>query len=62
MSDGSRLSNLAADKDQWPVNMSIGNLSSKIRERASMHTFVMVDLLPIPILTTEIPCKRRDMW
>jgi hypothetical protein len=49
MTDGTHLSNFARDKKQWPVYMTIGNLSSKIRQMPSMHNIVMVALLPIPI-------------
>jgi len=30
MSDGTHLSNFAGDMTEWPVYMTIGNLSSKI--------------------------------
>ena len=32
LSDGTHLSNSADDKTEWPVYMTIGNLSSKIRQ------------------------------
>jgi len=60
MSDGTHLSNFAADKKEWPVYMTIGNLSSKIRQMPSMHTVVMVAHLPIPIKNRNIPQKRLD--
>jgi len=60
MSDGRHLSNFAGDKNQWPVYMTIGNLSSKIRQMASAHTIVMVALLPIPIKNCNLPQKRLD--
>jgi hypothetical protein len=31
MSDGTHLSNFARDKTEWPVSITVGNLSSKIR-------------------------------
>jgi len=40
--------------------MTIGNLSSKIRQMPSTHTVVMVALLPIPIKNCNIPQKRLD--
>jgi hypothetical protein len=60
MSDGTHLSNFAGDKKEWPVYMTIGNLSSKIRQMPSMHSFVMVALLPIPIMNRNIPQLRLD--
>jgi hypothetical protein len=60
MSDGTHLSNFAGDKKESPVYMTIGNLSSKIRQMPSTHSVVMVDLLPIPIKNRNIPPKRLD--
>jgi hypothetical protein len=60
MSDGSHLSNLAGDKKEWPVYMTIGNLSSKIRQMPSAHMVVMVTLLQIPIKNRNIPRKRLE--
>jgi hypothetical protein len=60
MSDGTHLSNFVGDKIEWPVYMTIANLSSKIRQTPSMHSVVMVALLPIPIKNRNIPQKRLD--
>jgi len=60
MSDGTHLSNFAGDKNQWPVYMTIGNLSSKICQMPSTHRVVMVALLPILIRNCNIPQKRLD--
>jgi len=60
MSDGTHLSNFASDKKEWPVYMTIGNLSSKIGQMPSAHTVVMVSLLPIPIKNCNIPQKPLD--
>jgi len=59
-SDGTHLSNLAANKKEWPVYMTIGNLSSKIRQMPSINSLVMVALLPIPIENHSIPQMRLD--
>jgi hypothetical protein len=40
--------------------MSIGNLSSKIRQTPSTHSIVMVTLMPIPIKIRNIPLMRLD--
>ena len=55
MPDGTHLSNLAVDNIQWPVSMTIGNLSWKIRQMHSMHSIVMVTLLSIPIKHYNLP-------
>jgi len=60
MSDGTNLSNFAGDKKEWPEYMTIGNLSSKIRQMPSTHSIVMVALLPIPIENHIIPHKPLD--
>jgi len=60
MSDGTHLSNVAGDKKEWPVYMTIGNLSSKISQMPSTHGVVMVALLLIPIKNRNIPQKRLD--
>jgi len=61
MSDRTHLSNFAGDMKEWPVYVTIGNLSSKIRKMPSAHTVVMVALLPIPIKNRNIPQKRLDV-
>jgi len=60
MFDGTHLSNFAGDKNEWPVYMTIGNLSSKLRQMPTTHTVVIVALLPIPIKNRNIPQKRLD--
>jgi hypothetical protein len=60
MSDGTHLMNFAGDKKEWPVYMTIGILSSKIRQMPSQHTVVMVALLPIAMKNRNIPQKRLD--
>jgi len=60
MSNGTYLSNFAGDKKEWPEYMTIGNLSSKIRQMPSTHSVVMVAFLLIPIKNRNIPQKRLD--
>jgi len=60
MSNGTHLPNFAGDKREWPVYMTMGNLSSKIRQMPSMHSIVLGTLLPIPIRNCNIPQKRLD--
>jgi len=40
--------------------MTIGNLSSKLRQMPSMHSVLMVALLPIPIKNRYNPQKRLN--
>ena len=60
MSNGTHLSNFDGEKKEWPVYMTIGNVSSKIRQMPSAHTVIMVALLPIPIKKRNIPQKWLD--
>jgi hypothetical protein len=60
MSDGTHLSNFAGDKKVWPVYMTLGNLSSKIRQMPSVRTIAVVVLLPILIKNRNIPQMRLD--
>jgi len=55
MSNRTHLSNFAGDKKEWPVYMTFGNLSSKIRQMPTTHSVVMVALLPIAIKNRNNP-------
>jgi prepilin-type processing-associated H-X9-DG protein len=59
-SNGTHLLKLAGDKKEWPVCMTIANLSSKIRQTDSTHSVVMVTLLPIPIKNRNILQNRLN--
>jgi hypothetical protein len=61
MSDRTQLSNVSGDNTEWPVYMTIGNLSWKIHQIPSMHSFGMVALLPIAIKDHNIPKNRLDV-
>jgi len=60
MSNGTHLSNFAGDKKEWPVYMTTGKLSSKIRQMPSTHSVVTVALIPITIKNHHIPLKGLD--
>jgi hypothetical protein len=60
MSDGTHLSNFAGDKKEAPLYMTIGNLSSKIRQTPSTHSVIIVALQPIPIKNRNIPQTRLN--
>jgi len=60
MSGGIHLSNFAGDKKEWPVYVTIGNLSSKVHHMPSTHSVVMIALLPIAIKNHNFPQKRLD--
>jgi len=52
--------NFAGNKKHWPLYMTIGNVSSNVRQMPSTQSVVMVALLPIPIKNLNIPQKRLD--
>jgi hypothetical protein len=60
MSDGTHFSNSGGEKKVWPVYWTIGNLSSKIRQMPSVHTIVMVALMPIAMKNRNMPPRRLD--
>ena len=60
MSEVTHLTDFAGDKIEWPVYMTIGNLSSKIRQMPSTHSVVMVVLLLIPIKKGNMSQMRLD--
>jgi len=60
MSDGTHLSNFGGNKKELPAHITIGNLSLKIRQTPSMHSTIIVALLPIPIKNRNIPQKGLD--
>jgi len=60
MSDGTHILNFSGDKKEWPVYMTIGNLSSELRQMPSTHSVVMIALLPIPIKNRKIAQQRLD--
>jgi len=63
ISDGTHLSNFAGYTKESPGYMTIGNPSSKICQMPSMHTIIMVTLLPIAIMNRTIPQKwLEEHW
>ena len=60
MSDATHLSNYSGDKKEWPIYMTIGNLSSELRQKPTAHSVVMVALLPIPPKHRHESKSRRD--
>ena len=60
MSDGTHITNLVGDKTEWPLYITIGNLSTKIGQMPSTHSVVMATLQPIPIKNRNIPQQRLD--
>jgi len=60
MSDGTHLSNFAGDKKEWPVYITIGNLSWKLRKMPTTHSVVMVAPLPIQIKHRNIVQEPLD--
>jgi len=60
MSDGTPPSYFAGEKKEWPVYITIGNLSSMIGLMPSTHSIVIVALLLIPIKNRNILQKGLD--
>jgi hypothetical protein len=61
MSGGTYHLIVAGDKTMWPVYMTIGNLSWKLRQMPSTHSIVLVALLLIAITPNTIPQTRLDL-
>jgi len=57
MSDRTHLSNFSSDKKEWPVYMTIGNLSPKLRLMPWGDSVIMVALLPFPNKNSNIRQK-----
>jgi len=60
MSNRTHLSNFAGDKNECPLYMTIGNLSSKICQMPSINSIVMFALLSIQIKNRNIPSRLLD--
>ena len=58
--DGTYLSNDAGDQNEWTVYITIGNLSSKIRQMPSTHCVIVAALLPITMKTSNNPQIQLD--
>jgi hypothetical protein len=56
-SDMTNLTHHGGDKSSWPVYMSIGNISKKIRFRAKSKAFMLIAYIPIP----KIRHRNRDL-
>lgn len=46
-SDKTKLSQFRGDKTAWPIYLTIGNLSKKIRRSSSLHGTILVGYLPV---------------
>ncbi|KAF8533694.1 hypothetical protein BDD12DRAFT_759600, partial [Trichophaea hybrida] len=60
MSDATHLTNLSGDKKAWPMYMTIGNLSAAAWMKHTMHSVLMVTLLPIAIKMRDVHLERRN--
>jgi len=60
LSNGTHLSNFAGDKKEFPVYISIRNVSSKICQIGSTSGIVIIALLPFPIKNRKICQKWLD--
>jgi hypothetical protein len=60
LSDSTHLTNFAGDKKAWPVYMTIGNLRSSVRMKPTMHSVVLVALLPQPLKARDVPLAQKN--
>ena len=60
MSSRTHLSNFVGHKTEWPVYMTIGNQSSKIRQMPLTHSIEIVAPLRIPIENHNIQQMRAE--
>ena len=51
-SDKTQLSRFKGDKTAWPVYLSIGNLSKKVRHEPSQHGSILLGYLPVSKLAS----------
>jgi hypothetical protein len=58
MSDRTHLSNFAGYWKDWPVYITIGTLTARLRQMPSTHCAVIVALLSIRIKKRNIPQMR----
>jgi hypothetical protein len=58
MYDRTHLANFADLKTEWPQYITIGNVSSKLRQRPSTHSVIIITLLPILMKKGNIPQQR----
>jgi hypothetical protein len=59
--DKTQLSVLSGGKQAWPVYLSIGNISKKLRRRPSQGTMILIAYLPVTKLScVTSPAERRQ--
>jgi hypothetical protein len=46
--------------NEWPVYMTIANVSWEIRQMPSTHSLILVDFQPIPIKDYNVPQMRLN--
>jgi hypothetical protein len=49
-SDKTQLSNFSGDKSAWPVYLTIGNISKKLRRSPSSHANILLGYIPTATL------------
>jgi hypothetical protein len=59
--DKTQLSVLSGGKKAWPVYLSIGNISKKLRRRPSQGAMILIAYLPVTDFSCETrPAERRQ--
>jgi hypothetical protein len=61
MSDETHLTNFSGDKKAWPLYMTIGNLSTKVRCKPTMQSVVLVALLPIHLKMKKMAESLKEL-
>ncbi|KAF8241410.1 hypothetical protein K440DRAFT_572241 [Wilcoxina mikolae CBS 423.85] len=56
--DGTYHLNFSVQKTAWPIYMTIGNRSAAARMTNTMHSMLLVPLLPIPVKMRDVPLNR----
>jgi len=59
-SDATHLTNFSSDKKEWPVYMTIGNLSTTIRMVPSYNSIFLIALLPILIKMRDVSFSQYN--
>ncbi|EKM50594.1 uncharacterized protein PHACADRAFT_71645, partial [Phanerochaete carnosa HHB-10118-sp] len=55
-SDKTQLSVFSGDKNAWPVYLSIGNISKKLRRSPSSHAMILIGYLPV----SKLECFSKN--
>src|SRR5690348_17207307 len=60
MSDTTHLTNYSGGKQVWLIYMTIGNISSEIRQKPSQMTSITIALIPNPPVLGQTTTARKN--